>query len=146
MNTFLHKYRRCLSVRMIAGLIGLTALTVVASAADDPVVQTNGKISYVSGGVGDESIVRLNSLAAKFNLKLVFALKSGAYASDVRVVIGDGKGQTLLDTTSDGPWFLVNLPAGKYDVAASFAGKTEKRRITLGNNTPRRIDFRWNSE
>lgn len=139
------KHSRILALA-IAGLIGLTAPLAVSHAADDPAVRTSGPVSYVSGGVGDESIGRLNSLAANFNLKLVFALKSGEYLSDVQVRIADAKGQTLLDTTSEGPWFLVNLPAGNYEVAASFAGKTEKRRVTLASSKLRTIDFRWNSE
>src|SRR5688572_29464440 len=81
-----------------------------SAASDDAVIKTVGGVRYVSGGVGTDSIDRLNSLAGDFNLKLVFALKSGSYVSDVGVVIADAKGQTLLDTTSEGPWLLTRLP------------------------------------
>ena len=123
------------------------ALTPSARAAsDDAVVKTTGGVRYVSGGVGTDSIDRLNSLAGDFNLKLVFALKSGSYVSDVGVVIADAKGQTLLDTTSEGPWLLTRLPAGNYQVVATFAGSAVKRQIAVGAEKLRTVDFRWASE
>jgi len=127
-------------------LLGSALLVAVASANSDEVVQTAGGVSYVSGGVGTDSIDRLNSLAGDFNLKLVFALKSGDYVNGVTVTIADKAGQTLLDTTSEGPWFLIKLPAGNYQIVATFAGKTEKRTIAVGSEKLKTIDFRWASE
>ena len=127
-------------------LLGSALLVPVASANSDAIVQTAGGVSYVSGGVGTESIDRLSSLAGDFNLKLVFALKSGDYVSDVKVNIADAAGKTLLDTTSEGPWLLTKLPVGKYQIVASFAGKAEKRSIAVGAGKLKTIDFRWASE
>ena len=89
---------------------------------------------------------RLSWLARDFNLKLVLALKSGDYVSDVKVTIADAAGKRLLDTTSEGPWFLAKLPAGNYQIAATFAGKAEKRTIAVGAKKLKTIDFRWSSE
>ena len=126
-------------------LLGTAALVPVANASSDEVVRTGG-VSYVSGGVGTDSIDRLSSLARDFNLKLVFAMKSGNYVSDVKVTIANAAGKTLLDTTSEGPWFLAKLPAGNYQIAATFAGKAEKRTIAVGAAKLRTVDFRWASE
>ena len=127
-------------------LLGAALLVPVASANSDAIVQTAGGVSYVSGGVGKESIDRLNSLASDFNLKLVFALKSGSYVSGVKVTIADAAGKTLLDTMSEGPWFLTRLPFGNYQIVATFAGKAEKRTIAVGAEKFKTIDFRWASE
>src|SRR5687767_3028549 len=110
---------------LAAIVLGSALFVAPASAQSDAVVRTTGSISYVSGGVGTDSIERLNSLARDFNLKLVFALSSGAYVSDVGVVIADAAGKTLLDTTSEGPWLLTRLPAGNYHIVATFAGNPE---------------------
>ena len=126
-------------------LLGTAALVPVANASSDEVVRTGG-VSYVSGGVGTDSIDRLSSLARDFNLKLVFAMKSGNYVSDVKVTIANAAGKTLLDTTSEGPWFLAKLPAGNYQIVATFAGNAEKRTIAVGAAKLRTIDFRWASE
>lgn len=112
----------------------------------DATVQTSGGVSYVSGGVGDDSIAKLNTLAGQFNLKLVFAMQSGNYVSDVKVVIADAKGKTLLDATSAGPWFLAKLPAGSYQLTATFAGKDVKRSVTIGTAKLQTVDFRWATE
>lgn len=128
-------------------LLGSTMLLSMGHAISaDATVQTSGGIAYVSGGVGDDSITRLNSLAKDFNLKLVFALQSGNYVSDVKVVIADAKGKTLLDATSAGPWFLVKLPAGNYQIVATFAGNAVKRQVTVGAAKLQTVDFRWATE
>jgi hypothetical protein len=128
-----------------AVLLGWAALVPVANADSDAIVQTAGGLSYVSGGVGTDSIDRLTSLAGDFNLKLVFALKSGAYLSGVRVAIADAAGKTLLDTTSEGPWFLTKLPVGNYQIVATFEGNAVRRNIAVGAAKLRTIDFRWAS-
>ena len=125
---------------------GTTLLSMSNAISADATVQTSGGVSYVSGGVGDSSISKLESLAKDFNLKLVFALQSGNYVSDVKVVIADAKGKTLVDATSAGPWFLVKLPAGSYQIVATFAGKDVKRPITLGTAKLQTVDFRWATE
>ena len=127
-------------------LLGAATLAPLVYADNDATVQNTGSVSYVSGGVGDDSIARLNSLARDFNLKLVFALKSGDYVSDVKVTIANSAGKTLVDTMSEGPWFLTKLPAGNYQVVATFAGNAEKRTVAVGAEKSKTVDFRWASE
>ena len=140
------KYSKLFAPVVKAILLCAASLVPVASAISDESVQTAGRVSYVSGGVGTASLDRLSSLARDFNLKLVFALKSGEYVSDVKVSIADAAGRTRLDTTSEGPWLLTKLPMGKYQIVASFAGKAEKRTIAVGAGKLKTIDFRWASE
>ena len=132
---------------IVAGVVlGTVSLTPVAYAQSDESVQNAGGVSYVSGGVGTTSIDRLAALARDFNLKLVFALKSGDYVSDVKVTIATAAGKTLVDTTSEGPWFMAKLPAGNYQVVATFAGSAEKRSIAVGAGKIKTVDFRWASD
>lgn len=140
------RYSKRFTPVMTAILLGAASLVPAASANSDESVQTAGRVSYVSGGVGTDSLDRLSSLARDFNLKLVFALKSGDYVSDVKVTIADAAGKPLLDTTSEGPWFLAKLPAGNYQVAATFGGKAEKRTIAVDAKRLKTLDFRWSSE
>ncbi len=140
------RYSKLFTAVVVAILLGAASLVPVANANSDEIVQTAGGVSYVSGGVGTASIDRLSSLARDFNLKLVFALKSGDYVSDVKVTIADAAGKTLLDSTSEGPWFLTKLPVGNYQIVATFAGNAVKRQIAVGAAKLRTIDFRWASE
>jgi len=145
MNRIFGMESKMFAQRFAAILLCSASLVSFASAGSDAIVQTSGGVSYVSGGVGTDSIDRLNSLARDFNLKLVFAMKSGAYVSGVRVAIADAAGKTLLDTTSEGPWFLTKLPAGNYQVVATFEGSALKKQIAVGAAKLRTIDFRWTS-
>jgi hypothetical protein len=129
----------------VAALLGLAPLAAVA-AANDVVVQTAGSVTYVSGGVGAESIDQLTALSRDFNLKLVFALNSGAYVSDVNVAIADAAGRPMLNATSSGPWFLTKLPAGNYRIAATFAGTSVIRQVVVDAARLSTIDMRWASE
>lgn len=138
---------RMISRSFAALLLSSTLILFTGNAISaDATVQTSGGISYVSGGVGDDSIIKLNTLAGQFNLKLVFALQSGNYVSDVQVAIADAKGKTLLDATSAGPWFLAKLPAGNYQIVATFEGKAVKRSVTVGKAKLQTVDFRWAAE
>ncbi len=140
------KYSKPITAAIAALVLGAASLVTATNAISDESVQTAGRVSYVSGGVGADSIDRLNSLARDFNLKLVFALKSGEYANDVKVSIADPTGKQLLDTTSEGPWFLAKLAPGNYQVVATFAGKAEKRSIAVGSAKIKTVYFRWASE
>jgi hypothetical protein len=137
---------KAVTLRLAAMLLGSALFAAPASAQSDAVVRTAGSVSYVSGGVGTDSIERLNSLARDFNLKLVFALSSGAYVSDVGVVVADAAGKTVLDTTSEGPWLLARLPAGNYQIVATFSGNPVKRQVAVGAATLNTVDFRWSTE
>jgi hypothetical protein len=117
-----------------------------ARADDAPIVHQAGGLSYVSGGVGDESLQRLREQLSAFNLKLVFAMTSGAFLSNARVTIADAKGKTLLEAISDGPWFLAKLPVGKYRVVASYAGKALERSVAVEATALSTVDFRWEQE
>jgi hypothetical protein len=59
-------------------------------------------VTYVSGGAGTEEINRLRSMEKDFNLKMVFALTSGAYLAEVNVTIVDAANKVVLDTLAEG--------------------------------------------
>lgn len=130
----------------MAAVVVASASLVSAADSKDSVVQTAGQVSFVSGGVGTESLDQLAAISSQFNLKLVFALKSGEYLSGVQVAISDAKGQSILDTLSEGPWLLAKLPAGNYRIVAIVAGKTEIRQVAVDGAKLKTVDFRWGAE
>lgn len=138
--------RKSLAYGIAAILLGTASIAFAAGADGDAIVHSAGGVSYVSGGVGTESADRLTSIAGDFNLKLVFAMKSGAYVTGVRVGIADAAGKPLVDAQSEGPWFLTRLPAGNYQVVATFAGNAVKQRVAIGTAKLETIDFRWGTE
>ena len=115
------------------------------SADGPPQVHQSGNISYVSGGVSEEDRFALEPIARDFNVKLVFATKSGEYLSDTDVVVTSGRGRQVLEAKSEGPWFFARLPSGQYQVTVTANGQSQRRSVTVGSRGLRTVDFRWAS-
>lgn len=117
-------------------------LVAPALAADSVAMLSN--VPFVSGGVGFDDQQSLAARAREFNLKLLFTLNEGNYVADVGVVIQDAGGRTLLQHEAPGPFLMAKLPGGTYTVTATYEGKTQTRRVSVGNGM-RTEHFRWPS-
>lgn len=84
------------------------------SAADSE--QTYEGVRYVCAGVSQES--RDDPRWSGYPVKLVFASSDGGFLGDVKVKIGDAKGDTVLQAHCLSPWLLVDLGPGRYQVEA----------------------------
>ena len=124
----------------VACALGVAAL---AHAAPEPQVRQSGAISYLSGGVSEEARESLQAMGRDFNLKLILATKTGAYLSDVGVVISTPAGQSVLDVKAEGPWFYAKLPPGNYVVEAIANGTAVRKNVTIGAQAINQVDFRW---
>lgn len=111
-----------------------------------PEMHTQAGVKYMDGGVGkDESTAMLRE-SKNFPLALVFSGgKANNYVADVDIRVRDAAGKTVLQTNSDGPIMLVDLPAGKYIVDAQYRGETLTRGIQLSGKGSSRVDFHWSA-
>ncbi|MGE5217646.1 MAG: carboxypeptidase-like regulatory domain-containing protein [Chloroflexota bacterium] len=100
------------------------ARTTMASGIDSGKTPQGAK--FMSGGVGREERQQMLKMAPGYDLDLSFANRRGNYLSDVNVTISDEHGKEVLSTVTAGPWLYVALPAGKYDVRASYGNRTEE--------------------
>lgn len=125
----------------------LAAASSLAFPADEaccaaPQAQSANGIAYISGGIGEDERTALTAAAAGYNLKLVFADRSGGhFLSDVKVGIRNAKGEPVLDAVSDGPWFFVKLPPGSYRVSAAAEDKSLTRGVTVGKGKAKTLQF-----
>lgn len=94
---------------------------------------TTGNEQMLSGGTSSESRAMLQSLENQYNTKLVFTGKNGAYLANVGVDVRDSSGNTVMESTTDGPILLMNLPQGRYTVSANAEGFNEQQSITVGS-------------
>lgn len=101
-------------------------------------------VKFVTGGVGAGEQAALKEHYSDFGLMLVNAAKkSGAYVADVDVKVRDAKGNEIIDTTTNGPWLLADLPAGRYTVEATYNGDTQTRHVSIGKEGQHRIVMHW---
>lgn len=106
-------------------------------------VKANGSVPAVSGGVSLNARDTMRSDAPKHNVKMVFALNTGNYVSDVHVTVTDKNGRAVIDDTSNGPWMLANLAPGSYTANATYNGITRTQRFTVGKSGMKTAQFRW---
>jgi hypothetical protein len=107
-----------------------------AGGAPSPVARLQPKtadgVTYICGGVGKEEASYMKREAKKHDMLLTFAGKDGEFLADVNVAIKDAKGNTVLETTCDGPMMLVDLPkGGKYRVHAVANGYPIDQTVTV---------------
>jgi hypothetical protein len=66
-----------------------------------------------------------------YNLKLEFAVAEGNYLADVAVSINTLADVPVLRAFSPGPWLMVKLPAGRYQVDVNGFEKTFVEEVTV---------------
>ena len=96
----------------------------------------NGKVQYVSGGVAVSGMRAIDAEEHTYNLKMLFVGGAeGEYLAEVAVNIIDGKSNTLLSATTEGPVLLVRLPPGHYTVKTKTSnGAMLTRHVKVGDD------------
>ncbi len=130
-------------IALSLGLALIFTCAVLAQTAA-PDVQSAGGIEYINGGAGEESRAAIDAQRGAFPLRLVFSVASGAYAVADHVEIANAKGK-LLGVDDAGPMLFVKLAPGDYTVEATYAGKTERRRVRVGRDGTT-VNWRWPEE
>lgn len=136
------KYALSLILTLALGAVGPLQAQPAESCCANLHKQSDSGIAYASGGIGEEERQALNSRAANYNLKLLFAdKKSGEFLSDIRVSIKGTKGTDVLDAVADGPWFFASLPPGSYRVTAASGEQRQTRPIAVRKGKQSRLSF-----
>ena len=102
-----------------------------------------GSVPAVSGGVSLNARDQMRSETPEHNVKMVFALSTGNYVSDVQVKVTDSSGRTVIDDVTSGPWLFAKLSPGSYTATATYNGKAVAQRFSVGKSGVRTAHFRW---
>lgn len=127
-------------------LIFLCILFSLPAVAEQELIksQTQGEVTFISGGIGSDEQNALQAIRADYNLHLLFSIKdTGEYVSDVRVGITDSSGNTLMETVADGPMLFAKLKPGRYIVTAERRGQVAKQSATIGKTKTASLSFAW---
>lgn len=107
-----------------------------------------GVVSYISGGVQQPEAEAIKHVARYYPLELQFLRKAkphDEYLANVKIRIKDQHDKMVLDVTSDGPFLLAKLPAGKYTVSAERDHDLKTRDVEIAPAQHRRLVFEWHS-
>jgi hypothetical protein len=136
--------------RLVMGVLSLSLLTSLpvfaAPPGSLPPAQTQGTVTYVSGGIGQEEAQAFAAATRYYPLTLEFAVKHlphAAFTAKVPVRITDTRGHIVLATQSDGPFLLAKLPAGYYTVTAEQHGQALTKTIHITPAQPAHVLFLW---
>jgi hypothetical protein len=134
-------------IRRTCGAI-LGALVVVipgvawAADADLPVpLQQYQQIRYYSGGV---SLDERRELPQLYLLKLTFSTDSGHLLCGADVTVSAGGKTVFRGSADNGPWMIVDLPAGVYDIEAVQDGRARSLKgVAIAAGKKRTVAFKW---
>jgi hypothetical protein len=130
-------------------LLGLVVLSAFAASAlaDEgtlPPERSQGSVTYISGGIGKDESDAMKQAVSRYSLAIEMASPASPraqYVADVKIDIRDQRGATVLNTISDGPILLANLPPGRYTVNATKNGASQQRDIVVGSGARPRVMF-----
>lgn len=128
--------------RTLIAIAMLACGPAVAAQAAKP-APGQAQADVVSGGIGLDARDELAAKARDHNLKLVFALATREYLSDVDVRIADAKGREVAAQRSEGPWLFAKLPPGNYTVSATSNGNTITKKVSVGGKGQKVVNFLW---
>ena len=87
----------------------------------------------LTGGVSEEEREAMRRDTAPYNVWLAFVERdTGNYVTGVKVSVVDTKENAVVDTVSDGPWLLAQVPPGQYKVRTADG---QEQTITAGTGT-----------
>lgn len=127
---------------VILSCVLFSLLSVAEQSPVEP--KTQGEVIFISGGVGADERSAMQAIRANYNLSLLFSIRgTGEYASDVKVYITDSRGNTVLETVSDGPELFAKLKPGRYIVTADRAGQVIHKTATVESKRTTSLSFAW---
>ncbi len=136
---------------------GLALWTVLASALVVALVAASGVAStevrrsasclpYVTGGVTPKELKAIASRRAQFSFaRVARSSLSGGPVADAQVRISDARSKVVLDAAMDGPWLLVSMVPGRYQVAVTFQDETLRSDIEIPASGQRELEVRFRS-
>jgi len=111
-----------------------------------------GQACYISGGIGVDEVAEFKALAKDYPLEMVFVQKADTednnrieeYLAEVQLKIKDAKGNLILDIVTDGPFFLADLPAGKYQIILEHDEVVKTDVVHVSAKKHQRSVYLWN--
>ncbi len=114
--------------------------------AQIPDTQLSRGISYISGGVGEEESQAILAEAKRWPLLVELSQLEngrGVWIFGAMIKILNSQNQVIFDAQADGPYILINLAVGQYQIEASYLGVTQKRSVNAQASAPQKLAIFW---
>lgn len=115
--------------------------------------RTEAGVEFLSGGITVGDRVAMQAQRKRYSLWVTTVAKgSGAYLTNARLLIVNLQQQrVVLDRIADGPWFMLALPSGHYEISATLQDddaatpQTLTQRVKVSANGTRQAVLRFDS-
>ncbi|NML17663.1 hypothetical protein [Azohydromonas caseinilytica] len=126
--------------RLVSALAGVLLALDMAWAATAGV--TPAGWAYVEGGPAPQDELVLQARRAQYNLLVMSAGRVSAEpVLNMRVRVSADGGRPAFTRVLSGPWLLLNLPAGRYEVEASARGQVQRQPVAIVLGEPVALVF-----
>ncbi|MDM0107495.1 hypothetical protein QTH97_21285 [Variovorax sp. J22R24] len=126
-----------------ASLFGVLA----AHAVFNPPIHMANGIEYMSGGVSSDEAELMETVAPRWPATFEFSIrdrKPSDFAGEVLVTVRNASGEPVLSrVVADGPFMVVRLDPGRYEVEATLSGQTMKQQVEIIAGSGTRTLFVW---
>lgn len=132
------------NARLILSAACLTFSSMVF--AQIPDTQYSQGISYISGGVGEGESQAILTESKQWPLLLELSQLEngrGVWIFGAKIKVLNTKNQVIFDAQADGPYMLMNLTAGQYQIEASYQGSIQKKSVLIQGSGPQKLAIFW---
>lgn len=92
--------------------------------------QAYNKVNVVNGGASLEEAAAVKRMASQYSLRVIISGRAGAYyVADKLSVMRQGS--LVAQIPDAGPWVLMDLPPGHYQLLGEFGGMQLRRDVTV---------------
>lgn len=139
--------QRLTSLLTLSALVCAFAAASSAHAAEAPALpaeQQSQGVTYITGGVDLDQSTAIKAAMQRYPLVVeVFNSAGGKneYTAASRLSITNPAGQAVFSTDLQGPFALLKLAPGRYDVKVEYEGQTRQRRIDVTSGSSARATF-----
>ncbi|MEO6023953.1 MAG: hypothetical protein ABIP64_12705 [Burkholderiales bacterium] len=131
-------------LRRFVLLITFFAASLGLLAAEAPKPKKYNHIVYLTGGVTEEESKAIRALGGDYGLQLFFAAQGKPTgAGEIKVIIKDLSGETIIDGVADGPLFFVKVVGGRYTVILDRGGDVKEKTFDLIGRRFGQFAFDW---
>ena len=114
--------------------------------AQIPDTQYSDGIAYITGGVGEEESIAILSEAKQWPILLELSQIEngrGVWIFGAQIKVLDSLRKVIFDAQANGPYMLINLASGDYQVVGTYQGVEQKRALTVKPNSPQKMNLFW---
>lgn len=114
--------------------------------AQIPETQHSDGVSYITGGVGEGETSSILAESKQWPLMLEMSQIEngrGVWIFGAKIKIVDSKKQAIFNAQADGPYMLINLEPGDYQIQATYQDVEQKRSVSIKANSTQKISLFW---